>query len=83
MQVPIVNKIIVKGQTVFAKRYQRVKKSISYAVKLNTGVNRGVRFELVEAYILYENVASELLNELLLSSTQNNEYYDIDIFISM
>ena len=79
MQVSIVDKMIVKGQTVFAKRYHRVKKSISYAVKLNTGVRRDVRFGLVEAFILYENVAIALLKELLLSSTQINDYCDIDI----
>ena len=79
MQVSIVDKMIVKGQTVFAKRYHRVKKSISYAVKLSTGVRRDVRFGLVEAFISYENVAITLIKELLLSSTQINEYCDIDI----
>ena len=72
--------MIINGQTIFSKRYQRVKRRISFAVTLNSADIRNVRFgQFLSRFVVMEGVAIALVIELRLATNQLNEYFDTEI----
>ena len=71
--------MIINGQTIFSKQYQRVKRRISFAVTLNSADSRNLRFGLVESFVVMEGVAIALVIQLRLATNQLNEYFDTEI----